>query len=74
MYMRLMTVGIPKYSRDFLVPEASVVDVEMVIEKLNRHTSSKIHQIPAKVIQASSEKKNALRSLNLLIVFGIRRK
>jgi hypothetical protein len=54
-------VGRPKYSRDFLVAEASVFDVEMVIEKLKSHTS-RINQIPAKLIQASSEKKMLLDS------------
>jgi hypothetical protein len=54
-----MMVGRPKYSRDSLAPEASVFDVEMVIEKLKRHTSSRIDQIAAKLIKASS-KKNTL--------------
>ena len=32
-------VGRQKYSRDFLVSEASAFDVEMVTEKLKRHKS-----------------------------------
>jgi len=54
------------------VSEASAFDVEMVIEKLKRHKSSGIDQIPAELITATS---NKIRSeiLNLLILFGIRR-
>jgi len=67
-----MTVGRLKCSRDSLVSEASAFDVEMVIEKLKRHKSSGIDQIPAELITATS---NKIRSeiLNLLILFGIRR-
>jgi hypothetical protein len=35
-----------------LVPEASVIEVEMAIEKLKRHKSPGIDQIPAELIEA----------------------
>ena len=52
--------------------EASAFDVEVVIEKLKSHKSSGIHQIPAELITATSNK-ICSEILNLLILFGIRR-
>jgi Holliday junction resolvasome RuvABC ATP-dependent DNA helicase subunit len=54
-----------------LVPELSSFDVEIAIEKLKRHRSSGIDQIPADLIRAGG--KHILRSTNLLIRFGIRK-
>ena len=45
-----------KYSRDSLVSEASAFGVEMVSEKLKRHKSPGIDQIPAQLNKASSIK------------------
>jgi hypothetical protein len=39
-----------------LVPEPSTFDVEMVIEKLKRHISPGIDQIPAELIKAGGRK------------------
>jgi hypothetical protein len=55
-----------------LVPEPSAFEVEMAIEKLKRYKSPGIDQIPAELIKAGVVK-YALRSVNLLIIFGIKR-
>jgi hypothetical protein len=39
---------------ELLVPEPSVCEVEMAIEKLKRHKSPGVDQIPAELIQAGS--------------------
>ena len=69
MYIVLMMVGRLKYSRDSLVSEVGAFDVEMVIEKVKRHKSSGIDQIPAELIVASSK---IFRS-EILKLFGISR-
>jgi hypothetical protein len=51
-----MMLGRLKYSRDSLVPEASAFDAEVVTEKLKRHKSPGIDQIPAQFNKASSTK------------------
>jgi len=53
-----------------LVFELSASEVEMAIEKLKRHKSPGIGQIPAEFIKAEV-KQFALRSINLFILFGI---
>jgi hypothetical protein len=55
-----------------LVPEQSVFEVEMVIEKLKRHKSPGNDQFPAELIKAGVEQ-FTLRSINILILFGISR-
>jgi len=55
-----------------LVPELSASEIEMAIEKLKRHKSPGIDQIPVEFIKAEL-KPFALRSINLFILFGIRR-
>jgi len=55
-----------------LVPEPSVFEVEMVIGKLKRHRSSGIHQTPANCLKQGVEQ-FARRSINLLIIFRLRR-
>jgi hypothetical protein len=50
-----------------LVPEPSAFEVEMVIEKLKRHKSPGIHQIPAELIKAGGR---IIRSeIHKLIIF-----
>jgi hypothetical protein len=56
-----------------LVPEQSVYEVEIPIEKLKRDKSRGTDQIPAKLLMQSVEK-FAVRSINLLILFGMRKK
>jgi hypothetical protein len=51
--------------------EPSTFELEMAIEKLKRYKSQGTAQIPAEWIKAGC-KKIALRSINLLILFGIR--
>ena len=55
-----------------LVPEPSAFQVEMANEKLERHTSPGIGQIPAEMVKIGGEQ-FTLRTVNLLILFGIRR-
>ena len=55
-----------------LVPEPSVFEFEMVIGKLKRHRSSGIHQTPANCLKQGVEQ-FARRSINLLIIFRLRR-
>jgi hypothetical protein len=55
-----------------LVPEPSAFDVGMAIEKLERYKSSGIEQIPPELIKQGAEQ-FALRSINLFILFGLRR-
>jgi hypothetical protein len=54
------------------MPEPSIFELEMAIEKLRRYKSQGIDQIPAELIKAGC-KNFALRAINLLILFGIRR-
>jgi hypothetical protein len=54
------------------VPEQSAFEVEMAIEKLNRQKSPGTDQIPAEFIKGGVEQ-FTLRSVNLLILLGIRR-
>jgi hypothetical protein len=54
------------------MPESSTFELEMAIENLKRYKSPVIDQIPAELIKAGC-KKFALGSINLLILFGIRR-
>jgi uncharacterized membrane protein YhdT len=46
------------------VPEPSAFEVELAVEKLKSHKSPGIDQIPAEF---------AMRCINLLLLFGIRR-
>jgi hypothetical protein len=55
-----------------LVPEPSASEFEMAIEKLKKHKSPDIDQIPAELIKAEVGQ-FVLRSINLLILFGIKR-
>jgi hypothetical protein len=52
------------------VPKPSAFEVEMITEKLNRHKSSDVDQIQTVLKQGTEQ--FALRSINLLILFGIR--
>jgi hypothetical protein len=54
-----------------LVPEPSAYEIKLAIEKLQSHKSH-IDQIPAEVIKAGAEK-FAMRFVNILFLFGIRR-
>ena len=54
------------------VPEPSAVEFEMAVEKLKRHKSPGIDQIPAELIKAEVGQ-FILRSISLLILFGVRR-
>jgi len=55
-----------------LVPEPSAAEVELAIDKLKRHKSPGIDQIPAELIKAGIEQ-FAWRFINLLLLFGRRR-
>jgi len=55
-----------------LVPEPSAFDVGMAIGKLKRYKSSGIDQIPSELIKQGAEQ-FTLRSINLFILFGLRR-
>ena len=55
-----------------LVPEPSAFEVDLAIEKLKSHKSPGIDQIPAELIKAGG-RKFAVRSVNLLFLFGIKR-
>jgi hypothetical protein len=54
------------------VPEPSVFEVEMTVEKLKSYKAPGTDQIPAELTKAGVEQ-FAMRSMNLLILFGIRR-
>jgi len=60
------------HTAESLVPEPSAFEVEIPIEKLKGHKSPSIDQIPAELIKAGVDQ-YALRAINLLLVFGIRR-
>jgi hypothetical protein len=49
-----------------LVPEPNAFEVEMAIEKLKRHNSPGIDQVPAELFRAAEI---AVRSINLLFLF-----
>ena len=55
-----------------LEPEPSAFEVALTIEKLKRHKSPGIDQFPAELNKARLEQ-FALRSINFLFLFGIRR-
>jgi hypothetical protein len=55
------------------VPEPSAFDFGMAIEKLKRHKSPGINKRPADFCFKQWEEHFALRSIDLLILFGIRR-
>ena len=55
-----------------LVPEPSVLEVELAIEKLKRHKSPDIDQIKAEMIKTGVAQL-AVRFINLSLLFGIRR-
>ena len=71
MYMGLIMFGRQKYTAEPLVPELSAFEVELANEKLNSHQSRGIDEIPAELRQGVEQ--FALRSINLLFLFGIRR-
>jgi len=54
------------------VPEPSAFEVELAIEKLKNHKSPGIDQIPVELIKAGIGQ-FAVRFINLLFLFGIRR-
>ena len=60
------------HTAELLVPETSVFEVELDIEKLKNHKSPDTDQIPAEFIQAGGSKLE-MRFINLLFRFGIRR-
>ena len=55
-----------------IVPEPSAFEFEMAFEKLKRHKSPGIDHIPVEWLNQWVEQ-IALRSINLLILFGIRK-
>ena len=55
-----------------LLPEPSGFHDKLAIEKLKRHKSPGVDQIPAELLRQALEQL-ALRSINLLVLFGIRR-
>ena len=55
-----------------LVPEPSASEVELAIEKLRSHRSPGINQIPPELVNAGV-RQFAVRFINLLFLFGIRR-
>jgi len=55
-----------------LLPEPCACEIEMAIEKLRRHKSPVINQIPLELLKQVVEQ-FALEIHNLLILFGIRR-
>jgi hypothetical protein len=55
-----------------LVPEPSACEFEVAIEKLKRQKSPGTVRIPSEYIKAGG-KQFAVRSINILIIFGIRR-
>jgi hypothetical protein len=57
-----------------LVPEPSVFEIELDIEKLKRHKSPGIDQIPTESITAEGRTIRCVIHKNLLFLFGIRRK
>ena len=72
MYMGLVMLADRNIQAEQLVPKPSAFKVEMAIERLKRHKSTGIDEIPAELIKYGVEK-SALRSTSLLIRFGIRR-
>jgi hypothetical protein len=58
------------HTAELLVPEPSAFKVEMAIEKLRSYKSPGIDQIPAELIKVVQL---ALRSINFLFLFGIKR-
>jgi hypothetical protein len=68
-----MTSGRQIHTAEPLVPEPSAGEIGVAIEKLRRHKSPGINQIAAELINAEERGQFLLRSINLLILFGIRR-
>ena len=66
-----MIVGRQKHTAELLLPEPSAFEVELDIEKLKSHKSPSIDQIPAELRQEVEQ--FAMRSINLLFLFAIRR-
>ena len=60
------------HAEEPLVSKPTAFEDEMAIEKLKRQKSQGTDQIPAELIRVEIEQ-FALRSMNLLILFGIRR-
>ena len=56
-----------------LVTEPSALEFEVAVEKLNRYISPGTDQISVELI-TDTGRTNALRSINLLILFGFRRR
>jgi len=54
-----------------IVPEPSVFEFELAIEKLKNHKSPGIDQIPTELIKAG-DRTIGVRFINLLFLFGIR--
>jgi hypothetical protein len=59
------------HTAELLVPEPNAFEVEMVTEKLKSQKSPGTDQIPAELRQGVEQL--ALRSMNSLFLFGIRR-
>ena len=60
------------YTAEPLVPEPSAYEAKLAIENLQCHKSPGTDQIPAELIRSGAEQ-FATRSINLLLLFGIRR-
>jgi len=60
------------HTAELLVLEPSAFETELAIEKLKSYKSPGIDKIPAYLMKAGVEQ-FAMRSINLLILFGIRR-
>ena len=60
------------HTAEVLVLEPSAFEVEICFEKLKSHKSPGFDQIPAELLK-QGERKFAVRFVNLLFLFGIRR-
>jgi len=72
MYMGLMMVDRKIHAAERLVPQPSACEVEMSIEKLKRHKTLGIDQIPTELIKGGGRTVSS-EPMNLLILCGIRR-
>jgi hypothetical protein len=61
-----------QHTAELLVPEPSVPEIELAIEKLKSHKSPGINQIPSELMKQGLEQL-AMKFINLLFLFWIRR-
>jgi hypothetical protein len=72
MYMGLVMVGRKIHAAETSVPQPNACEFEMSIEKLKRHKTPGIDQIPTELIKGGGRTISS-EPINLLILFGIRR-